>query len=83
MGNGRARRPYRTYAEDFIALQYTTLDRGRPRFTYANVERAQLDGVELSGSTGWVLSAPRSRTPSHAAAISAPASGSSTAVPHG
>ncbi len=40
---------YRTYAQDFITLSGGNLDRGLPSFTYANLARAQIDGLELAG----------------------------------
>jgi hemoglobin/transferrin/lactoferrin receptor protein len=40
---------YRTQSDDFITLKYLLLVGGRPRFTYANIARAQIDGLEFTG----------------------------------
>lgn len=40
---------YRTQSDDFITLKYLLLVNGRPRFTYANIQRAQIDGLEFTG----------------------------------
>jgi hemoglobin/transferrin/lactoferrin receptor protein len=59
---------YRTQSDDFITLQYLLLVGGRPRFTYANIQRAQIDGLELSGrarvrsiTTQLAMTLPRGR----------------------
>jgi len=59
---------YRTYAEDFISLVYKGLDRGQPSFTYQNIDKAQIDGVEVVArahvrtfTTGLAVTLPRGR----------------------
>src|SRR5262249_41653210 len=68
-GWGRLRvSAYRTYARDFITLSGGQLDRGLPSFTYANLQRVQVDGLEIEGGaragvgvTAATLPLPRGR----------------------